>query len=70
MLLSFFRKLKFANLVPTQVVLQFANHLVRYPIGIVEDLLVKVGKFYLPADFIVLDMKENISIPIVLVEGS
>ena len=67
--LSFFRKLKFANLVPTQVILQLADRSVRYPTGIVEDLLVKVGKFYLSADFIVLDMKEDISIPIVLDRG-
>nr|XP_027082489.1 uncharacterized protein LOC113704815 [Coffea arabica] len=64
-----FPKLKFANLVPTQVILQLADRSVRYPTGIVEDLLVKVGKFYLSADFIVLDMKEDISIPIVLDRG-
>ena len=53
--LSFFRKLKFANLVPTQMILQLANRTVLYPMDIVEDLLVKFSKFYFPADFIVLD---------------
>nr|XP_027096105.1 uncharacterized protein LOC113716003 [Coffea arabica] len=59
-------KLKFANLVPTQVILQLADHSVHYPMGIVEDLLVKVGQLYFPIDFIVLDIEEDISIPIIL----
>ncbi|XP_027090326.1 uncharacterized protein [Coffea arabica] len=67
--LSFFRKLKFTNLVPTQVILQLADHSVCYPMGIVEDLLVKVGKFYFPTDFIVFDMEEDISIAIILGRG-
>ncbi|XP_027170446.1 uncharacterized protein LOC113770236 [Coffea eugenioides] len=37
--LSFFRKLKFANLGPIQVILQLADRSVYYPIGIVDDLL-------------------------------
>ena len=67
--LSFFRKLKFTNIVPTQVILQLADHSVCYPMGIVEDLLVKVGKFYFPTDFIVFYMEEDISIPIILGRG-
>ena len=58
--LSFFKKLKFANLGSTQVILQLADRLVHYPIGIVEDLLIKVGKFYFLADFLILDMEEEI----------
>ena len=34
--------------------------------GIVEDVLVKVGKFILPTDFIILDMEEDEWIPIIL----
>ena len=62
--LSFFRILKFANLVPTQVVLQLINQLVRYLMGIVEDMLVKIGKFSFLVYFIILDMKKDISMPI------
>ncbi|XP_027156233.1 uncharacterized protein LOC113757260 [Coffea eugenioides] len=64
--LSFFRKLKFANLGPIQVILQLADRSVCYPIGIVDDLLVKVGKFYFPTDLLVLDMEEDICMPIIL----
>ncbi|XP_071905824.1 uncharacterized protein [Coffea arabica] len=67
--LSFFRKLKFANLGPTQVIVQLVDHLVCYPVGIVEDLLVKVSKFYFPTDFLVLDMEEDISMSIILGRG-
>ena len=35
--LSFFRKLKFANLEPTQVILQLADCSVHYPADIIED---------------------------------
>ena len=39
---------------------------ITYPKGIVEDVLVKVDKFILLFDFIVLDMKEDHVIPIIL----
>ncbi|XP_027082404.1 uncharacterized protein [Coffea arabica] len=64
--LSFFKKLKFANVGPTQVVLQLVDRSVCYPIGIVEDQLVKVNKFYFLTDFLVLDMEQDIAIPIIL----
>ncbi|XP_009777215.1 uncharacterized protein [Nicotiana sylvestris] len=34
--------------------------------GIIEDLLVRVGKFILPADFIVLDYEADEEVPIIL----
>ena len=51
---------------PIQVILQLADRSVCYPIGIVDDLLVKVGKFYFPTDLLVLDMEEDICMPIIL----
>ena len=38
----------------------------KFPEGIIEDVLVKVGKFYLPVDFLVMDIGENIDVPIIL----
>lgn len=32
----------------------------------IEDILVKVGKFIFPADFIILDFEEGISCPLIL----
>ena len=48
---------------------QLADRSVCYPICIVDDLLVKVGKFYFPTDLLVLDMEEDISMPIILGRG-
>ena len=39
---------------------------IKYPRGIIEDILVKVDKFIFPADFVVLDMEEDTNIPIIL----
>ena len=37
-----------------------------HPRGILEDLLVKVGPFIFPADFVILDMEEDIHLPLIL----
>lgn len=42
------------------------DHSITHPRGIIEDLLVKVGKFIFPTDFIVLDMKKDEYLPIIL----
>ncbi|KAL8514899.1 hypothetical protein ACS0TY_013832 [Phlomoides rotata] len=37
-----------------------------YPEGIIEDVLIKVDKFIFTVDFVVLEMKEDESIPLIL----
>ncbi|XP_027174402.1 uncharacterized protein LOC113774020 [Coffea eugenioides] len=69
MALPFFKKLNFANLGPTQAILQLTDRSMHYPIGIIEDLLVKFDKFYFSADFLVHDMEEDISMQIILDRG-
>ena len=57
------------ELQPTSITLQLADKSIKRPRGILKDVLVKVGEFILPADFIVLDMKESpmpLPLPIVL----
>ncbi|CAN6583540.1 unnamed protein product [Malus baccata var. baccata] len=49
---------KLGELKHISISLQFADRSVKYPRGIVEDVLVCVDKFILPADFIILDMEE------------
>ncbi|GER51584.1 reverse transcriptase [Striga asiatica] len=41
---------------PTRMCLQLADRSIRYPLGIVEDVLVKVGKLIILVDFVVLDV--------------
>ena len=43
------------ELKPTNITLSLADRSVKIPKGIVEDVLVKVDKFYYPVDFVVLD---------------
>ena len=64
--LSVFRKLGLGEAKPTTVSLQLADRSIKYPRGIIEDILVKVDKFIFPADFIMLDMEEDQEIPIIL----
>ncbi|XP_009799552.2 uncharacterized protein [Nicotiana sylvestris] len=51
---------------PTSMRLQMANRSIKRPVGIVDDVLVKVGKFLLPADFVILDCAVDKEIPIIL----
>ncbi|GJS42691.1 reverse transcriptase domain-containing protein [Tanacetum coccineum] len=39
---------------------------IRIPIGIAENLLVKVGKFTFHVDFVILEMKEDTKVPLIL----
>ena len=64
--LSVFQKLNMGELKCTQMTLQMADRSIKYPLGILEDVPVRVGKFYIPVDFVVLDMEEDSQIPIIL----
>ncbi|XP_024021582.1 uncharacterized protein LOC112091651 [Morus notabilis] len=59
MALSVYRKLGLGEAKPTTISLQLADRSIKYPRGIIEDVLVKVDKFIFPADFIVLDIEED-----------
>ncbi|XP_042387530.1 uncharacterized protein LOC121979602 [Zingiber officinale] len=63
---SLCKKLGFQNIKLTTMTLQLADHLCRYPMGIVEDVPVEVGRCIVPTDFIILDMEEDPKIPIIL----
>jgi hypothetical protein len=52
---SVFLQLGLGELKPTFMMLQLADRLVKRPWGIIEDILIKVDKFYFPVDFIVID---------------
>ncbi|GJV83762.1 reverse transcriptase domain-containing protein [Tanacetum coccineum] len=43
-----------------------ANHSYQYPMGIAENMLVQVGKFVFPADFVILQMEEDDKFPLIL----
>ena len=52
---SMYKQLGLGELKPTNITLSLADRSVKIPKGIVEDVLVKIDKFYYPVDFVVLD---------------
>ncbi|XP_017973542.1 PREDICTED: uncharacterized protein LOC108661411 [Theobroma cacao] len=64
--LSIAKKLGLNEIQPTTVSLQLADRTIKYPIGIIKDVLVKVGHLYISVDFIVLEMEEDLEIPLIL----
>lgn len=66
MSLFVYRKLDIGEVQPTSISLQLVDCSFTYPWGIVEDVLVKVDKFIFPLDFVVLDMEEDLEVPIIL----
>ena len=67
---SMYKQLGLGELKSTNITLSLADRSVKIPKGIVEDVLVKVDKFYYPVDFVVLDtepMAESThQVPIIL----
>ncbi|XP_073269608.1 uncharacterized protein [Primulina huaijiensis] len=60
------KKLRLGKPKPTRMSLQLATGSVKFPRGVIEDVLVKVGKFIFPGDFVVLDMEEDRETPLIL----
>ena len=60
------KKLSLGEITPTTVTLQMADRTLAKPEGIIEDVLIKVGKFIFPVDFIILDMEEDSQVPMLL----
>ena len=59
------KKLNLGKITPTALLLQMAVWSMTLPKGIIEDVLIKVGKFNFPVDFVVLDMEEDEKVPII-----
>ena len=59
-------RLNLGELQPTKMSLQLADRSVKYPIGILEDVPVRIGQLFIPTDFVVMDIKEDNDIPILL----
>ena len=52
---SVYKQLGLGELKPTSITLSLADRSIKIPKGTVEDVLIKVDKFYYPIDFVVLD---------------
>ena len=60
---SVYLQLGLGELKPTTITLSLADRSVKIPKGIVEDVLVKIDKFYYPVDFVVLDTEPSSNEP-------
>jgi hypothetical protein len=60
-----FEKLRLP-LEPTGTCLELGDNSIHYPLGIAEDVLVKVGHHFIPVDFMVLEMGEREKPPLIL----
>ncbi|GJR51262.1 DNA-directed DNA polymerase [Tanacetum coccineum] len=63
---SMYEKLGLGEPKPTRMSLELAYRSIQYPRGIAKNVLIKVDKFVLPIDFVILDMQEDSKIPIIL----
>ncbi|GJU44428.1 putative reverse transcriptase domain-containing protein [Tanacetum coccineum] len=64
--LSTYLNLGLGELAHTRLTVELADRTVKYPKGIVENILVEIGKFTFLVDFIILDMPEDIKVPLIL----
>ncbi|GKE54909.1 reverse transcriptase domain-containing protein [Tanacetum coccineum] len=60
------KQLSLPELTSTRMILELADGSVAHPKGVAEDVFVKVGKFYFPADFIVVDYDVDPRVPLIL----
>ncbi|GKC20991.1 putative reverse transcriptase domain-containing protein [Tanacetum coccineum] len=66
MSLSTYLNLGLGELAHTRLTMELADRTVKYPKGIPENVLVEIGKFTFLVDFIILDMPEDIKVPLIL----
>nr|GEZ01636.1 reverse transcriptase domain-containing protein [Tanacetum cinerariifolium] len=66
MLFSIWKKLRLPTLNDTKMILELADRTISKPTGVAEKVFVKVGKFYFPADFVILDFVTDPRVPLIL----
>ncbi|GJY60195.1 putative reverse transcriptase domain-containing protein [Tanacetum coccineum] len=64
--LSTYLNLRLGKLAHTKLTVELADRTIKYPNGIVENVLVGIGKFIFQVNFIILDMPEDIKVPLIL----
>ncbi|GJW20691.1 reverse transcriptase domain-containing protein [Tanacetum coccineum] len=63
---SLYAKLSLKTFQPTKMSVRLTDRSFQYPIGIAENMLVEVGKFTFPIDFVILKMEEDNKVPLIL----
>nr|GFD23781.1 reverse transcriptase domain-containing protein [Tanacetum cinerariifolium] len=55
-----------SDLTPTCMTLELDDRSITSPVGIAEDIYLKVGSFHFPADFVVVDFDADPRVPLIL----
>ncbi|GJX41510.1 reverse transcriptase domain-containing protein [Tanacetum coccineum] len=63
--LSIWKELNLPALTKTRMILELADRTISTPTGIAEDVFVKVGTFFFPADFVVVDYVADPRVPLI-----
>ncbi|GJS84131.1 reverse transcriptase domain-containing protein [Tanacetum coccineum] len=63
---SLYAKLSLETLKPTKMSVRLADRSFQYQVGIAKNMLIEVGKFTFPADFVILEMEEDSKVPLIL----
>nr|GFD28011.1 reverse transcriptase domain-containing protein [Tanacetum cinerariifolium] len=63
---SVWKKLSLPDLTPTCMMLELTDRSISRPVGVAEDVYVKVGSFYFPADFVVVEFDADPRVPLIL----
>nr|GFB68828.1 reverse transcriptase domain-containing protein [Tanacetum cinerariifolium] len=64
--LSVWNKISLPELSPTCRTLELADRSISHPVGVAEDVFVKVGTFHFPADFVVFDFDADPRVSLIL----
>ncbi|GKC27853.1 reverse transcriptase domain-containing protein [Tanacetum coccineum] len=69
---SLYAKLSLETLKPTKMSVRLADRSFQYPVGIAKNMLVEVGKFTFPVDFVILKIEEDNEVSKILysIEGT
>nr|XP_043638196.1 uncharacterized protein LOC122609205 [Erigeron canadensis] len=63
---SVYTKMALGVLRPTRMSIRLADHSFQYPIGIAENMTVRVGHIVFLVDFVILEMEEDTKVPLIL----
>ncbi|XP_050920337.1 uncharacterized protein LOC127137974 [Lathyrus oleraceus] len=64
--LSICERLKMGELRPIRMSVQLADGFVKFLVGMLENVPIRIGQFYIPTNFIIMNIKEDSNIPVIL----
>ncbi|GJT11111.1 putative reverse transcriptase domain-containing protein [Tanacetum coccineum] len=63
---STYSNLGLGDLAHTRLTIELTDRTIKHPRGIAENMLVRIGKFIFPTDFVILDIPEDDDVPLIL----